>query len=109
MAEWSRNNRDSINERVARRVALKAQAIPPWADLQAIRAVYARAAELTTLTGVPHEVDHFYPLQSKVVCGLHTEANLQILTQAENISKLNRMPEDWAGLRQAKRNQTVAA
>ncbi|MFP5434219.1 MAG: HNH endonuclease signature motif containing protein [Alphaproteobacteria bacterium] len=65
----------------------------PWANQEAIRAIYAEAALLTDTTGVRHEVDHIYPLQGKFVCGLHCEANLQILTKTENIRKHNRMPE----------------
>ena len=63
-------------------------------NLHAIRAIYAEAARITKETGVRHEVDHFYPLQGEFVCGLHCEANLQILTKVENIRKLNRMPEE---------------
>lgn len=66
-----------------------------WADLDAIRAIYAEAARLTAETGIRHEVDHYYPLQGEIVCGLHCEANLQILTKAENIRKKNRMPEEF--------------
>ena len=94
MREWARTNAPLVNAKVARRVARRYQATPKWADEAAIVEIYARAKELTKLTGVRHEVDHFYPLQGKLVCGLHCEANLQILTKTENIRKLNRMPEE---------------
>jgi len=42
-----------------------------------------------------YEVDHIYPLQSKWMCGLHCEANLQILTESQNASKGNRW---WPGM-----------
>lgn len=41
------------------------------------------------VTGEKWEVDHIVPLQSKLVCGLHNEFNLQVITQRENSSKRN--------------------
>lgn len=93
-AKWARENKHIVNALTAKRVAAKKSATPAWADHGAIRAIYAEAARLTEETGIRHEVDHFYPLQGDLVCGLHCEANLQILTKVENIRKLNRMPED---------------
>jgi len=93
-ADWLSGNRHIVNANTAERNAAKLNATPSWADLDAIRAVYAEAARLTAETGVRHEVDHIYPLQGKTVCGLHIAANLQILTRSENARKKNRMPED---------------
>ena len=93
--KWSRANRDTINARTARRNAVKLKATPAWADLSEIRKFYEEADRLTKATGIPHEVDHIYPLQGTLVCGLHWEGNLQILTKTENIRKRNRMPEEF--------------
>jgi len=45
----------------------------------------------------PVEVDHIVPLKSSTVCGLHTQANLQILPSVDNSRKGNHwwpdMPE----------------
>jgi hypothetical protein len=82
--------RDKRNALQARRRAAKKQAIPAWSDLETIKQIYAEAAELTKSTGIRHEVDHIYPLQSDYMCGLHVETNLQILTQSENAAKRNR-------------------
>lgn len=99
MTRWDKENRLQRRANHAHWLATKRRATPAWADLSEIRRFYERADELSKMTGVPHEVDHYYPLRGKLVCGLHCEANLQILTQAENISKLNRMPEEWAAKR----------
>jgi hypothetical protein len=72
------------------RVAAKKQAVPEWADLDAIKKIYEAASFMTMTTGTHHEVDHSVPLQSKFVCGLHVAHNLQILTRSENRKKSNR-------------------
>lgn len=77
-------------EKAMRRLARKRKATPAWADKKAISAFYAEAARLTAETGVEHEVDHIVPLQSRRVCGLHVENNLQILTSQANKEKGNR-------------------
>lgn len=92
LAEWSKSNRGRRNATVAKRNAAKSRATVAWADHGAIEVIYRKAARITAETGVQHHVDHFYPLQGETVCGLHCEANLQILTGAENIRKKNRMP-----------------
>lgn len=72
-----------------KRRAAKLQRTPPWADLDAMRAVYAEANRLTQETGIPHHVDHIVPLQGRLVSGLHVHNNLQILTGSENSKKRN--------------------
>ena len=91
---WQKENKARVTANVAKRTALKKQAIPSWANLETIKKIYQEAIVLTKATGVPHEVDHIYPLQSKYMCGLHVENNLQILTKKENLSKGNRT---WPG------------
>ena len=65
---------------------------PAWADVAAIHSIYRECERLTRETGVLHHVDHIVPLQGRRVSGLHVEANLQILTAAENTAKGNRWP-----------------
>ena len=103
-SKWLKENRDSAAARCATRVAIKLCAKPKWADDEKIKSIYRRSAELTRETGVQHQVDHIYPLQGKRVCGLHCESNLQILTREQNISKLNRMPEEWTGIKKTGRS-----
>jgi len=58
-------------------------ATPLWADMENINEFYARARALG-LT-----VDHEIPLRGRMVCGLHVENNLRMLTHSENASKSN--------------------
>lgn len=73
----------------AKRRAGTIRATPPWVDFDAIKEIYRKSEELTRTTGVKHCVDHIIPLNHKLVCGLHVETNLQILTDAENTAKSN--------------------
>ncbi len=88
---WSRENPHLCVAQVAKRNARKRNATPKWADQDKMLAVYAEAARLTREIGVKHEVDHIIPLQGRMVCGLHCEANLQILTESANRSKHNKL------------------
>ena len=86
---WGRANPDKIRLKNARRYIAKKQRTPAWSDLEAIEAIYAKARHLTKVTGVPHEVDHYYPLQGKLVSGLHVETNIQVVTRHANSVKGN--------------------
>jgi hypothetical protein len=88
-AAYAKRNRAKRNAMWARWRAAKRRATPAWADLKTIEAIYVEAAQRTKETGVSHHVDHIYPLQSPIMCGLHAETNLQILTALENVRKHN--------------------
>jgi hypothetical protein len=63
--------------------AKKTSAYPAWADRQKITQIYEDAR----LTGM--HVDHIIPLTHHLVCGLHNEFNLQLLSPGENLKKYN--------------------
>ena len=92
--KWAKENRGNRRSAWARYQADKLRAFPVWADTKKINAIYDEAARLTRETGIPHEVDHIYPLRSKVMCGLHVEANLRVIPMPVNRSKSNRW---WPG------------
>lgn len=92
--KWSKFNQGRKNASRSRYKNAKRRAIPTWANHEHIRAIYEKAERLTKETGIKHHVDHIYPLQSKYICGLHVETNLQILTEKENTAKGNRF---WPG------------
>lgn len=87
--EWKANNKAKVNESTARRRATKRNATPKWANVFFMREIYDLARLRSDLLGVDYEVDHIIPMSSKVVCGLHVEHNLQILTAQENKIKSN--------------------
>lgn len=103
-SDWRRENLDRMRELAenhrkknpglyrhykAKRRAAELRATPKWANLDEIRNFYAMAA---TTPGL--HVDHIVPLISKLVCGLHCEANLQLLPASDNMSKGNRVWPD---------------
>jgi len=92
--KWRQRNPDRVRAYSAKRRAVKNHATPPWADHAAINSIYTEALRLQKETGIPHHVDHIYPLNSPYMCGLHVPENLQILTGSENCSKSNRT---WPG------------
>lgn len=63
---------------------------PIWADLSKIDQIYVKARQMSYSSGVGYEVDHIVPLVHPLVCGLHVEHNLQILTETENAQKSNK-------------------
>lgn len=93
---WKRNNKGKVVSYTMAYKAKKLRATPSWATEQGILSFYTGSNALGMLTGEWHHVDHIVPLQSSLVCGLHCEANLQILPASENMSKGNRWwPDMW--------------
>lgn len=92
--QYRKENAGLLNYHTAKRHAQKLQATPPWLTREQkdqIKAIYSKCRQLQDETGIAHNVDHIHPLQGETVCGLHVPWNLQVLTEAENCSKHNRM------------------
>ena len=87
--EYERNKHKYLAS-AAKRRAVELQATPSWADKEAILRIYEECQRISQETGIPHEVDHDIPLISKLVCGLHVEHNLKVLTMVENRRKNNK-------------------
>jgi hypothetical protein len=87
--EWERNNKSRRNHLTRKRQTAKQQRTPAWADPAKIASFYSEAQRLESITGIPFEVDHIIPLRGKLVSGLHTESNLQLLPRQLNRRKSN--------------------
>ena len=90
LQEYRRGNKARVNVSTASRRAKLLLATPPFCNVVAVLGIYKQAEVLTIETGRKHHVDHIVPLRSKLVCGLHWEGNLQIITAEENLRKGNR-------------------
>ncbi len=84
------NNRTGFNANNAKRRATKLQATPLWADLSAIRKIYAECPK-------GYHIDHIYPLTSDWVCGLHVVENLKPIPEKDNMTKGNRYIKEIHG------------
>lgn len=65
------------------------RATPAWADMKAINSIYAEAKRLQDADGIQRHVDHEIPLKHSLVCGLHVQGNLRVLTAHDNMRKHN--------------------
>ena len=82
--KWQKATPEKCLAKSARRRAAKLNATPAWANLKKIEELYLNCPP-------GHQVDHYFPLQSPIMCGLHVENNLQYLPAKDNISKGNRV------------------
>lgn len=72
----------------------KLKRTPVWLtddDLWMIEQAYELAALRTQLFQRAWHVDHVLPLRGKLVSGLHTPYNLQVILASENLRKSNRL------------------
>ena len=65
-----------------------------WANHDYIKLFYKLAKIESKELNIAIHVDHIVPIVSNIVCGLHTEHNLQLLTAQENCKKGNRVWPD---------------
>lgn len=88
--KWASENPDKVRAIAAKKRASKLRATAPWADEFILAEMYDLAARRTEATGIEWHVDHIVPLRSSLVCGLHCEANLRVITGKDNVTKGNR-------------------
>ena len=90
LASWRKEYNHKMCSYASKRRALLIGATPSWADKSKIESIYEKAAMLNKLhPDKKYEVDHIIPLKNKLVCGLHTHDNMQILLASENRAKKN--------------------
>ena len=92
--KYQKANRPQYNTYKAKYRAAKLQATPSWVREGYIKLFYEGAKLEEVRTGRKVHVDHIIPLQSKTVCGLHCEDNLQLLFLEDNMSKGNRYGQE---------------
>jgi sRNA-binding protein len=97
-ADYAKATREAMKpyraRKAAERRAAELRATPRWlsaVQISQIAEFYDIAHARQVQTGVVQHVDHIVPLQGKSVRGLHVPWNLQVLTEAENCSKHNRL------------------
>ena len=109
--KWQKDNKEAYNEknknwrkdneqyksyhcaRQNKRRADKLNATPKWADLEKIKGLYEMSRLFTKSWGEQYHVDHIIPLKGVNICGLHCEANLQVITATESLKKSNKFKE----------------
>jgi hypothetical protein len=101
-AKWYQANKEELRpQRLARARARENQLDIPITRMfiPQIAEFYKEARRLSEETGVNYVVDHYWPINGKVSCGLHVPWNLRVITESENYSKGNKEPEDtWSSI-----------
>ena len=86
---WAKRNPEAACFKSAKRRAKSSMATPKWANRFFIKEAYSLARLRTKLFGSKWVVDHIVPLQSNLVCGLHVENNMRVITEKQNSAKCN--------------------
>jgi hypothetical protein len=94
---WAEKNKPLLLAKAARRRCAQVNATPSWADHDKILTKYKERDAMQKLTGLQYDVDHYYPIQSDFICGLHISENLRVILSRDNKRKSNKMPENFYG------------
>jgi len=85
-----RKNKDMYEVRgVRRREVIRQASLYTDEGFKRVKLKYLEAQRLSLETDVEYVVDHIVPLQHPLVCGLHNDANTQVITAEENRVKGN--------------------
>jgi len=71
------------------RAAVRRHTTPSWANKESIKQIYNEAKRLSDQSLIKYHVDHIIPIKHPLVCGLHVENNLRIISAQENSQKSN--------------------
>ena len=88
-ADFAKRYSEKFAQKSASRRGVSAKSTPGWANKFFIEEAYALAKLRTKVSEFQWHVDHIVPLQSPLVCGLHVENNLRVITAIENLRKQN--------------------
>lgn len=95
---WNEKNVDKVRKMKrpanANRRANLLHRTPKWLseqDKMRIKVKHAEARWMTEHTGISHAVDHIYPLQGRLVSGLHVPSNMRVIPARENSRKYNKL------------------
>lgn len=87
--KWVKENYGKVLEKNAQRRAARVNRTLPWLNNGhkfEIECIHKYASSLRKI-GLKYEVDHIVPLQGKLVSGLHTPWNMQVIGRFDNRSK----------------------
>ena len=88
-ADWAKRNPENTRQKQRFRGTRVRKATPKWACRSEILKMYKIAVRLSEVTGIEHHVDHVIPIHSDIVCGLHVQGNLRVISGDQNRSKSN--------------------
>lgn len=91
-ARWKKENPGVVHAHTIKRRISKRNRMPKWItpdEHWLIEQAYVLAQLRTKLFGFSWHVDHIFPLQGKLVSGLHVPENLQVIPGVENVRKSN--------------------
>jgi len=88
--EYQSRNPEILLANCVKRRARKLLAQPSWANEFYMKEIYHLYKLRSKITDKKLHVDHIVPLKSDLVCGLHNEFNLRIITAEQNMKKGNR-------------------
>ena len=98
LKEWRHKNKGIVYDHSKNRTLKERSATPPWLSNEQkkiIKTIYAASRRISLCTGIMHNVDHIYPLNHDLLCGLHVPANLRIIPARINAMKKNNIERSY--------------